>query len=242
MREFLKFEKQPLYVQLMESIKAKIEEGELKAGDKLPSEALLQKSYHVSRVTVRKALSELVRENYLISVRGKGSYVSQVPVFKKKTEIRSFTELCRQQGKATIARVINVNVIQGTQEQCAFFELKDNPFVLDIERVRKVDGNPVVYERSIFPSSYAFLKEEDLRGSVYELLRNKFWIYPAIRGLNEASIQNAGEREMEYLGIKKGVPVLKSRVQIYDIAGKPLHEVWQIIRIDRPELFRYYSE
>ena len=113
MRAFFQNERQPLYIQLKEAIKDEIIKGNLKAGDKIPSEILLQRLYSVSRVTVRKAVNELVKENYLIKLQGKGTYVSQVFVFEGRKGISSFTELCKLQGKATIAVVIKADLERG---------------------------------------------------------------------------------------------------------------------------------
>lgn len=105
-----------------------------------------------------------------------------------------------------------------------------------------MDGVPVVLEDSYYAPFYEFLKQEDLAGSIYELLRNKYKIYPVKRGLNEVGIINAGQREEEFLGIKRGVPVLRNKVQVYDSDNQPVHEVQQIVRVDRPEIFKYYIE
>lgn len=110
-------ENQPLYIQLRDMIKGQIESGILKPGDKVPSETALQKSFNVSRVTVRKAIEELVRNNYLIKLQGKGTYVSQVQEFAQKKNMSSFTQLCRLQGKATIAKVLRAEMIVATEEQ-----------------------------------------------------------------------------------------------------------------------------
>ena len=242
MRAFFQNERQPLYIQLKEAIKDEIIKGNLKAGDKIHSEILLQRLYSVSRVTVRKAVNELVKENYLIKLQGKGTYVSQVFVFEGRKGISSFTELCKLQGKATIAVVIKADLERGTKEQCDFFKMKKDSWIMHIARVRKVDGVPVVLEDSYYAPFYEFLKQEDLAGSIYELLRNKYKIYPVKRGLNEVGIINAGQREEEFLGIKRGVPVLRNKVQIYDSDNQPVHEVQQIVRVDRPEIFKYYIE
>lgn len=88
-------ENQPLYIQLRDMIKGQIESGILKPGDKVPSETALQKSFNVSRVTVRKAIEELVRNNYLIKLQGKGTYVSQVQELHRKKvcqALRSFAD------------------------------------------------------------------------------------------------------------------------------------------------------
>lgn len=111
MRTFLENKNQPLYIQLKNTIKEAIVSGNLKSGDKIPSEVMLQKTYNVSRVTVRKAVEELVQENYLIKLQGKGTYVSQVLEFEERKSISSFTELCKMQGKATIAKVLRAELV-----------------------------------------------------------------------------------------------------------------------------------
>lgn len=68
-------EHKPLYLQIKEAILQQIKEKELVAGDKLLSEAQFQKSFHVSRITVRKAIDELVEEGYLTRLQGKGTFV-----------------------------------------------------------------------------------------------------------------------------------------------------------------------
>ena len=61
----------PLYLHEKNKIKQEIRSGILKAGDKLDSEAEMQKKYGMSRVTVRNAMAELEREGYIIKVQGK---------------------------------------------------------------------------------------------------------------------------------------------------------------------------
>ena len=233
-------ENQPLYIQLRDMIKGQIESGILKPGDKVPSETALQKSFNVSRVTVRKAIEELVRNNYLIKLQGKGTYVSQVQEFAQKKSMSSFTQLCKLQGKATIAKVLRAEMIVATEEQCKFFNIKEGSWIMCVERVRKVDGVPMVLETNYFHPFCEFLAGEDLTGSIYDLLTKKYHIYPVKRGLNEVGIINAGEKEARLLEMKEGISVLTSYVQVYDSKDNPVHEVSQVVRVDRPEIFKYY--
>ncbi len=239
---FFENENSPLYVQIRDAIEKRIKSGKLKPGDKIPSEVSLQKSFNVSRVTVRKAIEELVKNNYLIKLQGKGTYVSQVLEFEKKKSVSSFSRLCKMQGKATIAKVVRTEMVTATRQQCRFFNIADGSRVLCIERVRKVDGLPVVFETNYLHPSFESLKDEDLSGSMYELLQEKYHVCPARRGLNEVGIIDAGKKETEFLEMNEKVHVLTSRVQVYDNRGDPVHEVLQIVRVDRPEVFRYYID
>ena len=53
-------------------------------------------------------------------------------------------------------------------------------------------------------------------------------------------IINAGEKEARLLEMKEGISVLTSYVQVYDSKDNPVHEVSQVGRVDRPDIFKYY--
>ncbi|HMK48747.1 MAG TPA: GntR family transcriptional regulator [Thermodesulfovibrionales bacterium] len=67
--------KEKLYVQIYSIFLEKIENGEWPAGGQIPAEDELCKIYDVSKVTVREAIQELVREGYLRRLQGKGTFV-----------------------------------------------------------------------------------------------------------------------------------------------------------------------
>ncbi|HBH6732297.1 TPA: GntR family transcriptional regulator, partial [Enterococcus faecium] len=73
----------PLYLQLKEILKNKINTGEYPENTKIPAESELIESYEVSRITVRKAVEELVEEGYLLKKQGKGTFVNRHKVFRK---------------------------------------------------------------------------------------------------------------------------------------------------------------
>src|SRR5665647_2612042 len=66
----------PLYYQLQEIIRSRIESGQWQPGQQLPPEAELCEEFSLSRGTVRQALADLVREGLLHRRRGKGSFVA----------------------------------------------------------------------------------------------------------------------------------------------------------------------
>ena len=68
----------PLYEQLKGAISADIISGVYKPGTRLPSEAELEAEYGVSRITVRRAVKELVAEGFIVKKQGKGTFVRSV--------------------------------------------------------------------------------------------------------------------------------------------------------------------
>ncbi len=73
------FDRLPKYVQIKESIRVDIEQGDLKEGHQLPSETALIQRFGASKMTVIRALQELVQEGYLKRLQGKGTYVTRPP-------------------------------------------------------------------------------------------------------------------------------------------------------------------
>ncbi|WP_372629902.1 GntR family transcriptional regulator [Cohnella sp.] len=70
-------DKTPMYRHIMNDIKRKIETGELKAHDPLPTQIDLAKEYNTSEITSRRALSDLVQEGYVYRIRGKGTFIQE---------------------------------------------------------------------------------------------------------------------------------------------------------------------
>lgn len=66
----------PLYVQIRDDVVARIHDGEFQAGDRLPSEPELSRTYRVGRPTVRQAIDLLRREGVAVTVRGSGTFVA----------------------------------------------------------------------------------------------------------------------------------------------------------------------
>ena len=81
----------PLYIQLQDSIIKKIDEKKYLPGEAIPSERKMAEAYGVNRMTVKRAVSKLVEEGYLVCKPGSGTYVAQRD--KKKIDM-SFQDLC----------------------------------------------------------------------------------------------------------------------------------------------------
>ncbi len=75
----------PLYQNIVNALTAKIESGELKSGDQLPTEADISKQYNVSRITSKRALTELENSNLIYRIQGKGSFVNPIHVSTRLT-------------------------------------------------------------------------------------------------------------------------------------------------------------
>src|SRR3954468_25000021 len=71
---------EPLYAQVARDLAARIRQGALAPGHRLPAEPALAKAYGVNRLTVREALISLTRQGLVRRVQGIGSFVADAPV------------------------------------------------------------------------------------------------------------------------------------------------------------------
>ncbi|HJC32778.1 MAG TPA: GntR family transcriptional regulator [Candidatus Anaerobutyricum faecale] len=109
----------PIYEQITSQIKAMIMNGELQAGDTIPSVRTLAKTLHVSVITVRKAYEELQRDGFIETAVGRGSFVSaQNKEFYKEQQQRLAEE--HLQMAADIGRMNDIP-LETLQELLAMF-------------------------------------------------------------------------------------------------------------------------
>lgn len=220
----------PLYRQLMERLRADIAAGVYPPHSRIPSEQALCEGYGVSRVTVRKALSELTREGLLQRQQGKGTFVSAPKLQRNLRDVSSFHDACRLMGREPGTRLIHAQLIPSEELDRERLDCKDAQ-VVEITRLRLADGEPVMLETNRFPLSCAWLTERKLTGSLYALLQEQGLI--AQRGIHEVSLTYATAAEARLLDTQPGSALLQLDQIIYDQHDRPLHTSHQVIRGDR---------
>lgn len=167
----------PMYKQLKEIIKRNIDNGTYARGQKIPTEIELQDIYHISRITIRKALQELTDEKILERRRGKGTFVSDVKLERSITKRMSFTETCEAQGFVPGGRILKNIIEEPTEQEKKDLMLEQGEKIIAIDRVRYANYVPVSLEVNHFTEKYSFLLNEDLNDcSLFKLLETKYHI------------------------------------------------------------------
>jgi GntR family transcriptional regulator len=136
----------PLYEQIKLILREQIVSGELKPGAQLPTENEFCKHYHVSRITVVKALTDLAHEGLIRRIQGKGSLVNHLPIKHGMDGIRGFTESIRQNGLKPSSKVLSIDTFVGDFELRRIFKLPvgyDARF-MRFKRLMFVDEMPAV--------------------------------------------------------------------------------------------------
>ena len=141
------------YYQLREHMAQKIASREWKPGQKIPSETELCEIYGVSRITVRKAVEDLVRLGRLIKQQGKGTFVTNVSMEHKLTKFYSFSEELKQSGMTENVQVLSFVVDTATEIVREKLSLQQQAQVFILKRLRMANEMPYTVEFSHIPYS-----------------------------------------------------------------------------------------
>lgn len=221
----------PLYQQLMTRLKNDILAGVHAPGTRIPSEQALCETYGVSRVTVRKALLDLVQEGMLVRRQGKGTFVADKRLQRDLQHITSFSDACRSMGRTASAKVVSIAFEPASPEDMERLGVPEGGRVLEICRVRMCDGEPVMLEINRFPERFAFLEQAALTRSLYDLLKEQ-GIIPS-RAVHDISLGHATPLVSKHLGTHANEALLILDETVMDQQLLPLHHSRQWIRGDK---------
>lgn len=223
----------PIYHQLEEHIKQQIENEILKSGDLIPSEREFSEKNNISRMTVRQAITNLVKDGYLIRQRGKGTFVAGRKIEQKLHGLTSFTEDMLARGMTPSTKLLSFKVESPTKKIAEQLCINMDTKVYKIERIRLGDNTPMAFEISYIATSLVGeLTEDIINHSLYKYVENqlKLPIKEATQFI-EASI--ARKVDSQIFGIKEGTPVLLMRRYTTLENGQPFEIVKSIYRGDR---------
>ena len=206
----------PVYYQLKEDILKKIREGVWKVGQCIDSERELSENYGVSRMTIRRALGELVQEGILVREKGKGTFVCEPKV--KQKDMMSFSEIIKRTGRTLETKVIEFNKIPTPEDLTDTFSFEE---VYKINRNRIVDGECIANEVVYIPSDYCgFINEEKLKGSLYKILEEFGYSVEYSESSIKAVIMD--ETNKKIFGVDEQVPLLQIIGKTINSDGKVL--------------------
>ena len=193
----------PRYVQLRQRLEKGIETGILPPNSSLPPERELAEITDLSRVTVRKAIQELVREGLIEQRQGSGSFVRE-PVARMEqslSHLTSFTEDMASRGLETTSRWLERGMFMATPREVAGLGLQDGEQVSRIYRLREAGGRPMALERAALPLDI-LPNPLEVTTSLYEVLE-RHGCRP-VRAKQRISAVNLEAREADLLGVAEG--------------------------------------
>lgn len=117
----------------------------------MDSEREICKKYAVSRTTVREALDELEKNNYIYKVQGKGNFISPRVVEQDLIKVSSFTEEMKKRGKNPTSKLLNFEIMEANSKVSKKLNIEKNELVYKISRIRIADNIPMIYEMTYLP-------------------------------------------------------------------------------------------
>jgi GntR family transcriptional regulator len=146
----------PLYLRLRQTLEGAITSGRLGHGDALPAERDLAEYANVSRVTVRKAVDDLVRDGLLVRRQGSGTFVAN-PVSRVQqplSRLTSFTEDMARRGLTTHSRWLEQGLFHPSPEEMMMLGLAAGTMVARLGRLRIANDMPLAIERASISAEF----------------------------------------------------------------------------------------
>ena len=200
----------PLYLQLKNALVAEIDDGRYKPHERLMSERELGEKFKVSRMTVRQALTDMIREGILYTQPGKGTYVNETKIKQELQRLTGFSQDMATRGAVVAAQVLEARIVPATLTLTAIFSVPMNTEFVLLSRLRLSDGVPLAIEvayvlHHVCPGilQYDFSKE-----SLYNVLATRYSTN-LVRAEQTMEASLATSRETELLQIASPAPVLR---------------------------------
>jgi len=216
-----------LYLQLRRNILQAIRTEVLAPGQQMPSIAELCKQTGISRMTVRRALDQLVRERWLYTVPGKGTFVSQkLRVEQSMQHLMGWTDEIRSKGLQPSTRLVSVHTVASSPSVASTLGLSQGDAVHEIVRVRLANDIALAVETAylstnLFPELDRYMKEGR---SLYHVLSDKYQIL-LVRAFQSIEAGTADKQAAELLAVPMGEPVLITERISYDTLDRPVEYV-----------------
>jgi GntR family transcriptional regulator len=225
----------PLHVQVKQALKDQIVGGAWKPGDLIPGDLELCSELGVSRTTVRQALAELARDGWVVRERGRGTFVAPPKLTERAVErLSGFFEDMVALGYPPVSQVLRQAARPSDEQIAARLNLKPGTRVVEIERLRFVEDEPVVLTTTYLPEALApGLETADLtRRSLYEYLETECGLSLA-RGQRTIEAVAADARQARLLRVRKGAPLVFLQSVSYLADGRPIEYYLALHRGDR---------
>lgn len=214
----------PLWTQFRDTLRASILSGELPVGSKLPTEAEYGTQFGISRIVVREALADLVRNSLIYKIRGQGAFVAA----RERDEdfvstVLGFSDEMERKGRTVLTRVLRQELRAPTEDEARLLDLKGDAQVVALKRLRCVDGELQLLVETVVPADVApGLHRARLENrSLYDVMRRQYGlrIVRAERWIDAVLPEGSVAKLLE---ISSREPLLRIESLAYGSNGRPV--------------------
>lgn len=227
----------PLYAQLRDELRARILDGVLRPGTRIPSESELTGQHGVSRITVRQALNDLQKEGLIFRAHGKGTYVSEPAVAQDVTRLRGLAEAVSAEGHEVHNRTLSLTELNIPAYEARKLAVGEKTRVVRIETLRYLDRKPLSLDTIWVPLTIGRRLAKANLGTrdILDIYENDFGLELG-RADETIEATSANRDQSRRLKIDVGAPILQVERVIHLADGQPVH--LDCIRY-RGDAFRY---
>lgn len=161
----------PIHHQLYLILEKKILDGEYEAGSVMPSESELQSRYEISRITVRRAISDLEKYGYVKKKKGVGTYVLPQKKYRESFAFISFSEETRARGNTPSSIILDCGEIEADGRVSEMLHIRPGEKVGYLKRLRLANGRIIALHETFISLNFGFHirpEEFDENSSLYE--------------------------------------------------------------------------
>jgi len=225
----------PAYQRIQGTLRKRIDAGDLRIGDAVPSERDLAKIHQVSLMTARHALASLEREGVVERRRGIGTFVSTPKIHFNK--LMSYTEQMASRSMTAGSKVLFARIIDDEQEANARLSLSPKSGVIKLERLRHAAGEPFALETCYLSAAQfsGLLSAPLQRESLFGILERDYKVEIGYAD-EEVDATAADPRTADLLDVSRREPLLRIRQVIFSTNGKAILYVLGFYRSDRHNL------
>jgi GntR family transcriptional regulator len=224
----------PLYLQIQEYLAEQIAAGRYLPETRIPSERELSSELGISRMTVRRAITELVNEGLLERVHGAGTFVARPKMEYAATELISYSKAMRQRGMLVNRQLLELGEVPASRRLAMRLQVSLGQSLLHAAILCLANRTPVILERAFFPIERCpGLEEYDFeKTSIYDLLTEGYQVHVShVDQTIEAT--TASESAARMLRIAESHPLLLVTRTIYrQEDGKPVLYSQDLLRGD----------
>lgn len=231
----------PIYYQLAKLLEGQIRSGDLKPGEALPTEMEISARFEISRMTVRRAIAELVAAGMVYTQQGKGTFVASPKLDNIRFELNNFDADVNQRGLHASTRLLEAKIIRADDQLKEKFDIEsDNARFLYFRTVVSAEDEPLAYEKkyTIYSKSKPILESELKDPSLPGLIATHSGYMP-VSAKKVLQVAAASQEEASVLGIALNTPVFLIEQTIYDPELKPVGWSISFYRGDRYKLTGY---
>ena len=214
----------PLYEQIKNEIIKQISEGTYEPGSKLPSEHELEDEFNTSRITIRRAIDELAKDNYLTKKQGKGTFINAHKVQRNLLNLNSYTNFMLENNSKPSRKVIEISYENATIKVRSNLHTSEESKILKVQRIMHFEKNNDGLEIGFYPTEIFPDLDKKITNdvSISNLLKDTYHVSQG-HSHQQINLTFATSDMAKKLNVVLGSPLFQLERTVYDTENQPIY-------------------